>query len=119
MKRYIVSIALLFCLVIASVSCASGGGLKILDQNLTVHEFSGGGPQSVAIVHGRAQNVTNTDINSATISVNFYDKDKKLIATGSAVKQNLRPNDTWEFSVQTIGPDAWKVISYDLAVHTK
>jgi len=73
----------------------------------------------VAIVHGRAQNIQNGDINSATISVNFYDKGKKLIAAGSAVKQNLKPGETWEFSVQTVGPDAWKVVSYDLAVSVK
>jgi hypothetical protein len=53
------------------------------------------------------------------IAVNFYDKNKNLLATASAVKQNLQPGETWDFSVQTVGPDAWKIISYDIAASMK
>jgi len=86
---------------------------------MTVHEFSGSGPQSVAVVYGRAQNVSRGAINYATVAVNFYDKNQKLIATGSAAKQNLQPGETWDFSVQTVGPDAWKIITYDITSSTK
>ncbi len=86
---------------------------------MTVHEFSGGAPQSTAVVRGRAQNISHVAMNYATIAVNFYDKNKNLIATGSAVKQNLQPGEVWDFSVQTVGPDAWKIISYDIAASTK
>jgi hypothetical protein len=58
-------------------------------------------------------------MNYATIAVNFYDKNKKLIATDSATKQNLQPGEIWDFSVQTVGPDAWKIVSYDIAVSAK
>jgi hypothetical protein len=121
MKWRIVAAALIPALLIVSLSCGSesGNGLKILSQNMTVREFSGSSPQSMAVVHGRAQNVKNVIINSATISVNFYDKDKMIIATGSAVKQNLQPGEAWDFSIQTVGPDAWKIISYDIAASTE
>ena len=97
----------------------SGGELKILSHSMTVHEFTGGAPQSTAVVRGRAQNVGNVTIPSAMIAVNFYDKNKSLIATASGIKQNLQPGEMWDFSVQTVGPDAWKIISYDIAASTK
>jgi hypothetical protein len=123
MKQWIIAIALILPLLIISVGCAQQGGLskdlKILSQSMTVHEFSGAGPQSAAVVIGRAQNVSRGVINYATIAINFYDKNEKLIATGSTAKQNLQPGEVWYFSVQTVGPDAWKIITYDIASSTK
>jgi len=123
MKQQLIAIALILPLLIASFGCANqgelSGQLKILSQSMTVHEFSGGAPQSVAVVHGRAQNISQVAMNYATIAVNFYDKNKNLIATGSAVKQNLQPGEVWDYSVQTVGPDAWKIISYDIAASAK
>ena len=116
MNRNIIAALLIFSLVITSTACANGSGLKIISQAMTVHEFSGSSPDSSAVVYGRAQNVKDTTINSAVISVNFYDKNKKLIASGTATTQNLQPDATWDFSIQTVGPDAWKIISYDISV---
>jgi len=120
MKQRLISIALLLFLLSGLFSCAGPGGLsgqlKILDQSLTVHEFPGDTPQSVAIVYGRAQNVSRDVMSSASIAVNFYDKNKQLMATASATKQNLQPGEIWDFSVQTVGPDAWKIMTYDIAV---
>ena len=93
--------------------------LRILSHSMTVHGFTGAGPQSSAVVIGRAQNVGNAGIRVATIAVNFYDKDKNLIATASAIKENLRPGEVWDFSVKTVSPDAWKVISYDTSASVK
>jgi hypothetical protein len=123
MKQRIIAIALILPLLAGSVGCAKqgelSGQLKILSQSMTVHEFSGGAPQSTAVVRGRAQNVSNVTISIAMIAVNFYDKNKNLLATASAAKQNLQPGEVWDFSVQTVGPDAWKIISYDIAASTK
>jgi hypothetical protein len=123
MKQQIIAIALILPLLAGSVGCAKqgelSGQLKILSQSMTVHEFSGGAPQSTAVVRGRAQNVSNVTISIAMIAVNFYDKNKNLLATASAAKQNLQPGEVWDFSVQTVGPDAWKIISYDIAASTK
>lgn len=96
-----------------------GSGLKILSQSMTVQELSGDTPQSVAVVYGRAQNVSHGTMSYATIDVNFYDKNKKLIDSGSTVKQNLQQGETWDFSVQIVGPDAWKITSYDIAISAK
>jgi hypothetical protein len=124
----IVVAVLMLSLLASSVGCGepgtrddelSGGELRILSQSMTVHEFTGGAPQSTAVVRGRAQNVGNVTIASAKVAVNFYDKNKSLIATASAVRQNLHPGEVWDFSVQTVGPDAWKIISYDIAASTK
>jgi hypothetical protein len=120
----IVATVLILALLIASFGCAKsstngGGELKILSHRMTVHEFTGGAPQSTAVVIGRAQNVSNVAITFATIAVNFYDKNSNLIATASAIKQNLQPNEMWDFNVKTVGPDAWKIVSYDIAVSAK
>lgn len=126
MKRRvrIFTVALMLSLLVLSFGCAgsgmSGGGkLKILSHSMTVHEFTGSGPQSTAVVIGRAQNVSNVTISFAVIAVNFYDKNKNFLATGSAARQNLQPGEVWDFSVQTVGPDAWKIVSYDIAASTK
>jgi hypothetical protein len=123
MKQRIIAITLVLPLFIASFGCANqgelSGELKILSQSMTVHEFSGAGPQSAAVVSGRAQNISHVTMNYATIAVNFYDKNKNLIANGSAVKQNLQPGEVWDYSVQTVGPDAWKIVSYDIAASAK
>jgi hypothetical protein len=120
----ILVVALMLSLLAGAFGCTGSGTretgeLKILSHSMTVHEFTGGAPQSTAVVRGRAQNVGSATIGSAMIAVNFYDKDKNLLATGSAVKQNLQPGETWDFSVQTVGPDAWKIVSYDIAASTK
>jgi hypothetical protein len=126
MKRAarIVATILILTLLIVSFGCARSGTqdvgeLKILSHSMTVHEFAGGAPQSSAVVIGRAQNVSNVTINFAMIAVSFYDKNKNLVATASAVKQNLQPNEMWDFNVKTVGPDAWKIVSYDIAASTK
>ncbi len=124
----LVTAVLMLALLASSFGCTkpgirdgelSGGELKVLSHSMTVHEFTGGAPQSTAVVRGRAQNVGNATIGFAIIAVNFYNKNKSLIATASAVKQNLQPGEMWDFSVQTVGPDAWKSVSYDIAASTK
>jgi len=124
----IAAIALVLSLLVGFVGCAKqgardggllGGELKILSHSMTVHEFTGGAPQSTAVVRGRVQNVSNVIIEFAVIAVNFYDKNKNLVATASAIRQSLQPSEVWDFSVQTAGPDAWKIISYDIAASTK
>ena len=120
----IVAVALILSLLSGSFGCAGSGTsesgeLKILSHSMTVHEFTGGAPQSTAVVRGRAQNVGNVTIASAMIAVDFYDKNKNFIATASAVKQNLQPGEVWDFNIKTVGPDAWKIISYDIVASTK
>jgi len=123
MKQRIIAITLVLPLLVVSVGCANqgelSGQLKILSHSMTVHEFTGGAPQSTAVVRGRAQNIGNATIGSAMIAANFYDKNKNLIATASAVKQNMQPGEVWDFNVKTVGPDAWKIISYDIAASMK
>jgi hypothetical protein len=123
MKQRIIAITLVLPLLIAYFGCANqgelSGELKILSHSMTVHEFTGGAPQSTAVVLGRAQNVGNATIGSAMIAVNFYDKNKNLLATASAVKQNMQPGEVWDFDVKTVGPDAWKIVSYDIAASMK
>ena len=113
----------LTCLVGCSTSESSnsppGESLQIFDDNLMVHKFGGDVLQSTASVTGKARNVGSSTINFASISVNFYDKDGKLINISTAEAQNLEVGETWNFNIQCSGPDMWKIVKYDITVSTK
>ena len=115
--------ALMLVSLMYAAGCAKtetqGPELKILSHSMTVHGFTGAGPQSTAIVTGRAQNISDINIRFATIAINFYDKSKNLITSASAIKENLRPGEVWDFTVKTVSPDAWKIVTYDIAASTK
>ena len=96
-----------------------GEELQILNHSLNVHEFSGGTVQSTAVVSGRVKNAGSSDIDFASIIVDFYDKDGKLIDTSSASRENLEAGRVWDFSVQSTGPDAWKIVDYDIRSSAK
>ncbi len=123
----IVTLVSLACIAGCTDQSTSGSAkeLKILNHSMTVHWFEAGAlrpgeePNSSAVVVGRAQNISEGTISLATVAVNFYDKDKNLIATASAVRQSLQPGEFWDFGVTTVGPDAWKITSYDIATGAK
>jgi uncharacterized protein YcfL len=93
--------------------------LQIIDHNLAVHEFTGDKPKSTALVTGTAQNTGDTPINTAVLTAYFYTKDGELIATESAVRDNLAPGETWTFTIQTSSSDAWKVKRYEVFPDSK
>ena len=97
----------------------ANSGLHILSHEITIHKFGGEVVQATATVYGKAQNSTNHTFNLASIEVNFYDADGKLLDKSSTVKENLRPGEIWNFSVQSSGPDIWKAVDYDIAVTIK
>ncbi len=123
-KRIGIGIA---AMALASLVCAGGCGktetklpeLRILSHSMTVHGFTGAEPQSSAVVIGRAQNTGDINMKFAVVAVKFLDKNKNLIATGSAVRGNLQPGEIWDFTVKTVGPDAWKIVSYDITGSAK
>ena len=124
----IIAVALILVLSMCLVGCAEtqtdggnlpGEELQILSHSMTTHEFTGGMPESTAVVRGRAQNVSNSTINFASIAVNYYDKNGDLIGTASATRQNLGPGEIWDFNVKFAGPDAWKSVDYDIGASTK
>jgi len=121
MKGAIWIVAAILTLVsgIFLVSCAEtqtySEQLQILSHSMTTHEFTGGMPESTAVIKGRAKNVSDSRLDLASIAVNFYDKNGNLIGAASATKQNLDPGEIWDFNVKFAGPDAWKSVDYDIA----
>ncbi len=127
MRRVVGVVAATLIFTVCVVGCAGaqteggnlpGEELQILSHSMTTHQFTGGMPESTAVVKGRARNVSNSTIAFASIAVNFYDKNGNLIDTSSAIVQNLGPGEVWDFNVQSAGPDAWKSVSYDIAAST-
>ena len=122
----IVSISILISLIcIAGCSAPessdsqSENRLQISDDNLMVHKFGGDVLQGTASVNGKARNISSSTIDSASISVNFYDKNGKIINTSSATAQNLEVGEIWNFNIQCTGPDMWKIVKYDITVSIK
>ncbi len=119
----IVALALMLVSSIYLVACtetktdvdnSAENDLQILSHSITVHKFSGDVLQSTAAVKGKARNVGNSTLSTVSITVKYYDSDGNLIDTSSAVNQNLGAGQTWDFFVQSVGPDAWKIVNYDI-----
>jgi hypothetical protein len=122
-KRTILTITVFSCLALFA-SCSarnslSSSNLQILQHTMNNNTFSTSSPESSATVTGMAQNNGNTPINSAIITVKFYNKDDSVVETSSASRQNLTPGETWIFAVQSSGPDAWKITHYEISASTK
>ena len=93
--------------------------IQIIDHNLSMHSFTGDVLKSVATVNGRAKNISNAIIGTASITVNFYDKDSNLLNASSTEKQNLEPGELWAFNIQFNSPDSWKAVRYDIAANAR
>lgn len=92
--------------------------LTLIEHTLISRNF-GDVLKSIVAVDGRAQNTSDVLINTASITVNFYDKDGNRLHTASAVKNNLGAGEMWYFNIQFTSPDAWKTVRYDISVDTK
>ncbi len=92
--------------------------LTLIEHNLISRNF-GDVLKSIVAVDGRAQNTGDVPLNTASITVNFYDKDGNRLHTASAVKNNLEAGEIWYFNIQFTSPDAWKTVRYDISVDTK
>jgi hypothetical protein len=125
MKLHYLSIGFVAIIAIATSLPACGSSpnqsqnLKIINHSMTVQKFSSDAIQGLAVVSGQAQNTGSIVIASATITVEFYDKDGKPLNTSSTVFENLQPNTPWNFGVQFMGPDAWKASTYKISAGSK
>jgi hypothetical protein len=93
--------------------------IQIIDHNLSMHSFTGDVLKSIATVSGRAKNNSNAIIGTASITVNFYDKDSNRLNTSSTEKQNLDSGELWVFNIQFNSPDAWKAVRYDITANAR
>jgi hypothetical protein len=82
-----------------------------ITHNMTVQNFSGSN-NSVAVVSGSVINNGAHSIPNLTIDVVFFDQNGKTLDKASAVTGNLLPGGMWNFSVQSKGVDAWKIVNY-------
>jgi hypothetical protein len=92
--------------------------VTVIEDSLAVHEFTGDHPSSTAVISGRAENSSDSYLDKVVITARFYNANGEVIATESATKENVAPYETWSFTIQTTGPDAWKTKRYDISVDT-
>jgi hypothetical protein len=104
-----------------SLSCSSGQKPLFSDldikHSMTVQKFSGSN-NSVAIVSGTAVNRGKESIEIVSLVATFIDSNGKTVDQSSAVTSNLAPGGTWNFTIQSMGPDAWKIVKYTLTQST-
>jgi hypothetical protein len=115
----------IICLIATSLICLAacagekaGNEIQIIEHKLSIHEFGGDVLQSIAAIDGKAKNTSNLTLSSASIIVNFYDKDSNLLHTASTMKQNLATGEIWHFNIKFTDPDAWKTVHYDISTST-
>jgi hypothetical protein len=119
-----ITLALIVILLVLTSACAQKTAdtpatqLQIIEHTMSFYNF-GDVLRSVVAVDGKAKNVSNTTINTAIITVNFFDKDNNRLNTATAVKSNVAAGELWYFNVRFISPDAWKTVRYDISVTTK
>jgi len=103
-------------LMLPGAACNTITGLEIISHQLSVRQFTGdlNSTKSAAIVSGVARNSGKAPVNSPVIGVTFYDGQKNMIGTASTSRGFLEPAETWNFTVQLMSPDAWKVRSYEI-----
>jgi len=97
-------------------SIDSAGKVTVLEHSLSIHEFTGAHPSSTATITGKAENSRDSSINKVIITADFINADGAVIATESATRENVEPYETWNFTIQTTGPDAWKTKRYKISV---
>jgi hypothetical protein len=123
MHRSLIALIMLSCMAAAVLSTACGSGSKPLfsdleiNHNMQVQKFSGSN-NSVAIVSGTAVNKGKETIEVVSLVVTFLDSSGKTIDQSSAITSNLAPGGIWNFTIQSTGPDAWKIVKYNLTQST-
>jgi hypothetical protein len=106
----------------------NGGDKTSMDDRVTVvnHDmsYSGGGDDGplFAYVTGELFNVTDEEIESLVVSVDFYDESGEVIRTAADAVVGLPANERFEFSVQFPSPSdqprlAASVDSYKISLY--
>jgi uncharacterized protein YcfL len=113
-----------FALMLFATGCAekdeynieSTEQIVILEHSLSIHQFTGDHPSSTAVISGRAENTSDQPFSKVVLAAHFLTAEGVIVATESATRENIAPYETWNFTIQTKGPDAWKTERYDVFV---
>jgi hypothetical protein len=106
------TVALLWAFSLSSCSSPANPVADLaINHNMTVQKFSGSNT-SIAVVSGSVTNNGAGAVSNLSINVTFSDQDGKTLDQATAVTSSLPPGGIWNFSVQSKGPDAWKIVNY-------
>lgn len=110
MKKWCIVASLLIVLPALTGCALTGGGeavpgkLEIVDKELIKDES---GSRVVVTV----KNVGSNKIELAEVTVKFYDKNEGLIETGKDAVMNLKPAESWTFTIECKGEGCGEVQS--------
>lgn len=109
---------LISSMLLIQLACALSSNLLISNAELTAREFTNSAnvKSSMAALTGMAKNNKDTPARNCLITVRFYDSNRNDLGVAMAARESLEPGETWNFTVQLTGPDAWKARSYDIRV---
>jgi hypothetical protein len=99
--------------------CNVGTSFHVLEHNIIVSEYVADAAQSNALVKGVAKNIGPWLVEECGVSVTFYDYRGNTLAVRSSSCKRLEPGQSWNFTVELKGQDAWKVGNYSLSAFSK
>ena len=99
--------------------CTAGTGFQVIEHNIIVSEYTTDAAQSVAVVKGIARNTGAWPLEDCGVSVTFYDFEGNKLDVYSSSCRRLEPGETWNFSVDLRGQEAWKVGKYSISTFSK
>ncbi len=115
-RASILILALLSGVLLWLIACSPATSLKLSNLNLTARQFTGPSnmTEAMAAVTGTAQNAGNAAIKNCVITVTFFDENKNTIGSANTTREAMQPGETWNFTAQLTGSDAWKARTYQI-----
>ncbi len=110
---------MLAALVMIAPACASAPSLQVVEDSITVREFTGDITQSAATVKGIAVNTGTWAITGCRLEVTYYDYARNKIGTSAISRDKLEAGEKWIFQTELKGANAWKVANYDITASYK
>lgn len=117
MKSRIAAILLILMLVLPfSFSCIQVSGVAprvevvILSHKMTTDATG----QRVVLV--TVKNISYNTAELAEVQVKFYDGQKNLVDYATDSVLNLKPDETWDFTIPCSGSNCGMVVSYEVSV---
>ncbi|MGD1120207.1 MAG: FxLYD domain-containing protein [Dehalococcoidales bacterium] len=109
-----ICLGLFLLLAVSLASCAHTGNvnsraeLAVLKKEL---KTDAAGKVTLAVT---VKNISNVNAELAEVKVNFYDAQKNLIDSERDSVLNLKPGESWDFTIPCNGDNCGKIASYEI-----
>jgi uncharacterized membrane protein len=109
-----IGISILLLLLAAAASCVQTNDSSTratLAVTNKVLKTDAAGKVTLAVT---IKNTGRVNAELAEVKVTFYDAQKNVIDSATDSVMNLKPNETWDFTIPCTGDNCSKIASYDI-----